>query len=167
MYLIFYYFFLRLSVRARHAPAGVPPHAMFRWRARRHTVSGDEISESISKRLRMFFLPRRRVAPKNVRGHRGGRLKPLATFLSLLHVKVQESPPYFHLLHFSAVTFNFVSGSHFWYISFDLVRLGPPIGFNSVSIFQFGPPSFNFRIGLKKMNLFGTVVSISSILSFD
>ena len=55
----------------------------------------------------------------------------------------------------------------FLYISFDLVRLGPPIGIDSMSSFQFGPPSFNFRIGLKRINLFDTKVSIFANLSFN
>ena len=50
---------------------------------------------------------------------------------------------------------------------FYFCRLGPPIGIDSMSNVQLGPSSFNFRIGLKKMNLFGTVVIISAFLSFD
>ena len=79
---------------------------------------------------------------------------------------MQESPPYLPTFHFSPLLFNFIYDPDFLYISFDLVRLGPPIGIDSMSIFQFGPP-FNFRIGLKMMNLLGTVVLISSVLSFD
>ena len=79
-------------------------------------------------RLRVFFLSRWLVLPKRVRGRGGGRLKPAATFLSLLHVNVQESPPYIWTLHFGPSTFNFVFGPHFCYISFDFIRLGPPIG---------------------------------------
>ena len=118
-------------------------------------------------RLRVVVIPRWRVAYHNVRGRGGGRLKRLTTFFSLLHVQVQGSPPYLHPFHFSPLSFNFVSGPDFRYISFDFVQLGPPIGIDAMSIFQFGPPSFNFRIGLKKKNLLGTVVLISSVFSFN
>ena len=69
--------------------------------------------------------------------------------------------------HFGPLTFNFVYGLDFYYISFDLIRLGLSIAINSMLMFHFGPPSFNFRIGFKKINLFITTVSIFSILSFD
>ena len=164
---IFYYFFPWLLVRSEHAPHGFPPYALFRWRVRRHTVSIDALPESTTMRLLLVFLPRRRVSSWDRRGRGGDRLKTLATFLSLLHIQVRERPPSCVLFHFGPCNFNFFLFPDFWYISFDFVRLGPPIGINSMSIFQFGPPSFNFRIGLKKMNLFGTVVSISSFLSFD
>ena len=52
------------------------------------------------------------------------------TFLSLLHVNVRESPPYILTLHFGPSTFNLVFGPDFSDISFDLVRLGPPILIN-------------------------------------
>ena len=78
-------------------------------------------------RRRVVVLPRWCVSPPHVRGRGGGRLKPPATFLSLLHVNVQESPPYILTLHFGPSTLNFVFGPHFCYISFDFVRLGPPI----------------------------------------
>ena len=153
-------------MRAGHAPAGVPPHALFRWRVRSYTVAGDTIPESISMRLRVVVIPRWRVASNNVRGRGGSSVKRLPTFLSLLHVQVQESPPYLHPFHFSPLSFNFVSGPDFKYISFDFVQWGPPIGIDAMSIFQFGPP-FNFQIGLKNINLFGTVFLISLFLSFD
>ena len=86
------------------------------------------------------------------RGRGGGRLKSLQPFLSLLHVKVQESPPVIMLFHFGPCTFNFVYGPDFCYISFELVGLGPSIEINSMSMFHFGPPSFNFRIEFKKIN---------------
>ena len=57
--------------------------------------------------------------------------------------------------NFGPLTFNFVYGPDFCYISFDLVRLDPSIAINSILMFHFGPP-FNFRIGLKKLNIFGT-----------
>ena len=50
--------------------------------------------------------------------------------LSLLHVKVRESPPVLLLLHFGPYTFNFVFDPDFCYIRFDLVRLGPSIAIN-------------------------------------
>ena len=78
-------------------------------------------------RRRVVFLPRWGVSPPDVRGRGGGRLKPTATFLSLLHVNVQESPPSMWTFHFGPPTFNFVFGPHFSYRSFDFIRLGPPI----------------------------------------
>ena len=68
-------------------------------------------------------------------------------FLSLLHVNVQESPPFIFPLHFDPYTFNFVFGPNFCYISFNFVRLGPPISIDWMSKFHFGPSTFNFRIG--------------------
>ena len=78
-------------------------------------------------RRRVIFLPWWCVSPPQVRGRGGGRLKLLATFLSLLHVKVQENPPLFVTFHFGSSSFNFVFGPDFYHRSFDLVRLGPPI----------------------------------------
>ena len=103
-------------------------HALFRRRVRAHTVARNELSASPSMLLRVVFLSRRRVLPQNVHGHDSARLKPLATFLSLLHVKVQENPLFLVTFHFGPLTFNFVFGLDFCYISFNLVRLGPPIG---------------------------------------
>ena len=154
-------------MRAGHAPAGVPPHALFRWRVRSHTVAGDTIPESISMRLRVVVIPRWRVASNNVRGRGGNRLKRLATFLSLLHVQVQESPPSLLLFPFGTWGFNFVLFLDFWYINFVFLQLGPLIGIDSMSNCQFGPPAFNFQIQLKKLNLFGTEFLISSVLSFN
>ena len=130
-------------------------------------VAGNVQPASIPVHLRVVFLYTRSVLPKTGRGRASGRLKRMATFLSLLHVQVQESPPYLPTFHFSPLLFNFISGPDFLYISFDLVRLGPPIGIDSMSIFHFGSPSFNFRIGCKKLNIFGTEVSICGTLSFD
>ena len=81
-------------------------------------------------RLRMVFLPVGRVPLSDVRGRGGGRLNPRQPFLSLLHVKVQESPLFLLLFHFGPCTFNFVYGPDFCYISFDLVQLGPSIEIN-------------------------------------
>ena len=128
---LFYQFFIRcLSGREAHAPGVFPPHALFKWRVRRDTVAGNCMPEAIPMRRRVVFLPRWRVSPKIVRGRGGGRLKPSATFLSLLHVNVQESPPLFVTFHFGHSTLNLFFGHDFCYISFDLVRLGPPILIN-------------------------------------
>ena len=154
-------------MRAAHAPHGFQSYALFGRRMLRHTVAGDELLASKVMRRRMGFLPRRRISAYDVRGRGGGRLKPLVMFLSLLHVQVHERPPSFLLFPFGPFCFNFVLFPDFWYISFDFVRLGPPIGIDSMSSFQFGPPSFNFRIALKKINLFSTIFLISSVLSFN
>ena len=58
----FLLFIPTLSVRAPHARHGCPPDALFRRRVRRHTVAGDELTETMAKRLLMVFLPRRRVS---------------------------------------------------------------------------------------------------------
>ena len=130
-------------------------------------MTGDGLPGSLPMRFRVVFLPVRCVSATDSHGRGGGGLKLLATFLSLLHVKMQESPRIFWLFHFSLWTLNFVCGPDFYYISFDLVRLGFSIKINSMLMFHFDPPSFNFRIGLKNINLFGTIVLIFSILSFD
>ena len=44
--------------------------------------------------------------------------------------KCAESPPFLVTLHFGPSTFILVFGPDFCYISFDLVRLGPPILIN-------------------------------------
>ena len=67
--------------------------------------------------------------------------------LSLLHVNVQESPPFIFTLHFGPSTLNCVFCPNFWYISFDFVRLSPPISIDWMSKFHFGPSTFNFWIG--------------------
>ena len=77
--------------------------------------------ESPEMRRRMIILPVQLVSLSDVRGRGGGRLKPRQLFLSLLHVKVQESPPVLLLLHFGHCSFNFIFGPDFCYISFDLV----------------------------------------------
>ena len=87
--------------------------------------------------------------------------------LSLLHVNVQESPPSMWTFHFGPPTFNFVFGPHFSYISFDFIRLDPPIWINWMSELHFGPSTFNFRIGCMSVNQFGTKLSIFAILSSD
>ena len=80
-------------------------------------------------RLRVVFLPRRRVFLKNVRRRVGDRLKRRPRFsLSLLHVKVQESPSFCYTFHFGPLIFDFVFCPDFGWISFVLVQLGPPIG---------------------------------------
>ena len=143
-------------------PTNILPHTLFKWRMRGDKIAGDGLPVSPSMRRRFVLLPVRCIFSSDGRGRGGGRLKPLQPFLSLLHIKVQESPPVFMLFHFGPCTFNFVYGPDFCYISFDLVRLGPSIEINSMLIFYFGP--FNFWIEFKKINLFGTTVSI---LSFD
>ena len=50
-------------------------------------------------RRRLVFLPVQRVLSSDGFGSGGGRLKSLQPFLSLLHVKVQESPPVLMLFH--------------------------------------------------------------------
>ena len=92
-------FLLFLSVAVSACWAGASRFsalALLRWRMRRVTVAGDAVPESLSMRHRVFFLPRRRVAPKNICGRGSGRLKLLVTSLSLslLHVKVHETPLY-------------------------------------------------------------------------
>ena len=154
-------------MRAENAPHGFQSHALFERRVRHHTVVGDEFLASKAMRLRMLFLSRLRVPAYDVRGRGGDRFHPLATFLSLLHVQVHERPPSLLLFSFGPSCFNFILFPDFWYISFDFVRVGPPIGIDSMSSFQFGPPSFNFRIALKKINLFSTIFLISSVLSFN
>ena len=131
-----------------HAADSLPPHALFERRVRRDGVSGDGRPASRSMCLRLVFLPVRRVSVSEVRGRGGGRLKSPLLFLSLLHVKVQESPPVCMLFHFGPFTFNLFYGPDFCYISFDLVRLGPSIEINWKSNFHFDPP-FNFWIGFK------------------
>ena len=108
----------------------LPPHALFEQRVRGYRVTEYGLPASRSMRLRLGFLPVRRVLASNVRGCGGDWLKPLQPFLSLLHVKVQESPPVLLLLHFGPCILNFVYGLDFYYISFDLVRLGPSIEIN-------------------------------------
>ena len=152
---------------ASHAPHGIQSYALFGRRVRRHTVAGDELHASRTMHLLMGFLPRRRVSTYDVRGRGGCRLKTPTTFLSLLHVQVQERPPSCILFHLGPFCFNFDLFPDFWYICFDFVRLGPPIGIDSMSSFHFGPPSFNFRFVLKKINLFSTIFLISSVLSFN
>ena len=131
-------------MRARHAPDGFPPHALFRRRVRCHTVAADGLPASLTMRRRLIFLPVRRMLPIDGCGRGSGRFKPLATFLSLLRVNVQESPPILASFHFGPCTFNFIFGQFhfgpstckfifyhdFCYISFDLVRLGHSIEIN-------------------------------------
>ena len=116
--------------RVTHTPYGFPPHAPFRRRVERDTVSGDGISASRSMRRRVVFLPGRRVLAPKGRGHGGGRLKPVHPFLSLLHVQVQESPPVLSSLHFGPYSFNFIYDHDLCYISLDFVRLSPSIEIN-------------------------------------
>ena len=66
------------------------------------------------------------------------------------------SPLFCDAFYFIPLTFDFVFFPDFGCISFDVVRLGPPIGIDWMSMFQFGPPSFNFRILFKLFNKFST-----------
>ena len=94
------------------------------------TVAGNGLPASNPVRLRLVFLPVRRIFPHGGRGRGGGRLNSVAPFLSLLHVKVQKSPPGFVYFHFGPLTFNCVYEPDFSYISFDFLRLGPSIAIN-------------------------------------
>ena len=87
-------------MRAPHAPHDIQSHALFGRRVRPHTVAGDAMRESRTIRLLMSFLPRWRVWSSDVGGRGGGRLKPVAPFLSLLRVQLQESPPSWNMFHF-------------------------------------------------------------------
>lgn len=145
----FLFFFFLLSARASHAADSIPPHALFKWRGRGAGVAGDELPPSHSMRRRLVVLPVRRVYHSDVRGSVFGRLKPLQAFLSLLHVKVQESPPVCMMFHLGPWSFNFIYAPYFDYWSFDLVQLGPWIEIKLMYKFQLDPPSFNFFIGLK------------------
>ena len=87
-------------MRGPHAPHGIQSHALFGRRVRRHKVAGDELRESRAMRLLMGVLPRRRVSSSDVGGRGGGRLNPVAPFLSLLRVQLQESPPSWNMFHF-------------------------------------------------------------------
>ena len=98
--MIFLLFIPTLSVRAEHARHGFSTDALFRRRVWLHTTVGDALPESRAMRLFMGFLPRRRVASSDVRGSEDGRVKPAETFVSLLQVQLQESPPSWHVLHF-------------------------------------------------------------------
>ena len=129
---------------------------------RADTVSGNGLLSSLSMNLPVW-----RVWSHGGRGCGGGRLKLVSPFLSLLLVKVQERPLVLLPFHFVPFTLNFVYGPDFCYISFDLVQLGPLIEINYIFMFHFGPPSFNFRIGFKYLNIFGPEVVIFLILSFD
>ena len=110
-----------------HARHGFLPDALFRRRVRLHTADGDELPESTTMRLLMGFLPRRRISSQDVCGSDGGRFNPVATFLSLLRVQLQESPPSSFMFHFGPQSSNFICFPYFWYITFDFSQLGPPI----------------------------------------
>ena len=56
-------------------------------------VAGNVIPASLHVRLLLVFLSVRRVFSHGGRVLGSGRLKPVSPFLSLLHVKVQRSPP--------------------------------------------------------------------------
>uniref|UniRef100_A0A6N2MAP4 HNH domain-containing protein n=1 Tax=Salix viminalis TaxID=40686 RepID=A0A6N2MAP4_SALVM len=76
-----------------HAPVGFSPHALFGRRVRTHTMVGNGRSSWFSKRLRVAFLPRWRVSPKNACGRAVGRLKALPPFsLSPARESAGESP---------------------------------------------------------------------------
>ena len=91
---------------------------------RGHKVAGNKLPPSNSKRLDLVFLPVRRVFHQGGCGRGGGRLKPVHPFLSLLHVKVQESPPILCLLHFGPWGFNFIYDADFWYMRFLFSSIG-------------------------------------------
>ena len=78
-----------------HAYHDVRPDTSFKQRVRCNTVAGNVLPASNTVRRLLVFLSVRRVASHGGRGHGGGRLKPVGPFLSLLHVKVQKSPPSF------------------------------------------------------------------------
>ena len=122
-------------------------------------MGGNGLPPSNPVRRLLVFLPVRRVSPQGGRGHGGGWLKSVGPFLSLLHVKVQKSPPTFVSIHFGPLTFNCIYGPDCSYISFDFVQSGLSIAINEMLTFHFGPSSFNFRIRLKRLNIFGTEVS--------
>ena len=96
----FLLFMPTLSVRPAHARQGFSLDALFRRRVRLHLADGDELPESMAMRLLMGFLPRRHVSSSDVCGSDGGRFNPVATFLSLLRVQLQESPPSSFMFHF-------------------------------------------------------------------
>uniref|UniRef100_A0A6N2K2W6 Uncharacterized protein n=1 Tax=Salix viminalis TaxID=40686 RepID=A0A6N2K2W6_SALVM len=75
------------------AYGSIMPHVLFRRRVRDGTVAVDGLPASLSMRRHVVFLLVRHVLASNGRGRGGGRLKPLQPFLSLMHVKVQASPP--------------------------------------------------------------------------
>uniref|UniRef100_A0A6N2MDP8 Helicase C-terminal domain-containing protein n=1 Tax=Salix viminalis TaxID=40686 RepID=A0A6N2MDP8_SALVM len=79
--------------REAHAPVGFPPPTLFGRRVQTHTMVGNGRSSSFSKRLRVAFLPRWRVSPKNACGRAVGRLKALPPFsLSPARESAGESP---------------------------------------------------------------------------
>ena len=121
MTILIFYCFLYIVGPCVTRDLSILPHALFKWRVRGDGVARDGLSASQSMRLRLVFLLVRRVLSSDVRGRDGHRLKPLQPFLSLLHVKVQASPPVLMLFHFGPCTFNFVSDPDFCYISFDLI----------------------------------------------
>ena len=112
--LIFLIFSRRLSERVHHAPHDFPFHALFRWRVRSPTVTGNELQESRTMCRPLVVLPRRHVSPYDVRKCVGGRLKPVTEFPSLLHVQVQERPPSCIYFHFNPCSFNFIFWPDFW-----------------------------------------------------
>jgi len=118
-------------------------------------------------RRRVIFLPQWRVATKTARGRGGGWLKPPATFLSLLRVNVQESPPCYLTLHFGPFTFNFIFAPHFCYKSFDFVQLGPPIEVIECQRCTSVLRLLISELAAKLLNKFSTQVSISAILSLN
>ena len=118
---IIYLFSEILSARAVHATDSIPPRAPFRWRVTSYMVPENVLLASLPVRLRLVFLPLRRVFAHGRRGHGDGRLNPVSSFLSLLHVKVQQSPPILVEFHFIPFTFNCVYGPDLCYISFNFV----------------------------------------------
>ena len=95
MTIIFYYFFEILSALAGHATDSIPPHALCRWRLRGACVDRDGLPASPSMRLRVVFLPVRRVLSYGGCGRDGGQLKLLAPFsLSLARKSTGEAPDF-------------------------------------------------------------------------
>ena len=145
-----------------HATDNIPPHTLFKWRVSGDSVAGDGLPASQSMRRRLVLLPVRRALSSDIRGRGGDRLKPLQPLLSLLHVKVQESPPVLILFHCGPCNFNFVYGPDFCYINFDLIRLVLQLKLIECAIFtslllllisrlgliDFNPFIFDFPFGL-------------------
>ena len=115
--LINHIFFL-MSPCVSQTTDSIPPHALFlvarealsghrRWST---GVSVDAPPRGFPPSMTRFVL--RRPWPVKVVG---------TISLSLLHVKVQESPPFLMIFYFGPFTFNFVYDPDFYYISFDLV----------------------------------------------
>ena len=151
------FFFEQLSALEGHATDRIPPHAHFK----RH-VKDDRVAKwatGISVGAPPLALPPG-AACLCTRWTWTRRWPVKAGFTVSLSParKSAGDSPVLVAFHFSPLTFNFIYGPDFCYISFDLVRLGPSIAINSMLMFHSSPISFNFRIKFKKINLFGTEV---------